>query len=309
MHDIVRSDPEGNLTIEQFAGHVSKSGFYRHLTDPSKAIVQIAMGHALGLPAITAVSNIHVIEGKPSMGVHIISGLIKKSGKYDYRVKVHTSTESVVDFREWNGTGWEVIGTSSFTIQDAQRAGLTGKQNWKSYPQAMLFARAMSQGARMYCPDLFLGGVYVPEEIPSRSANNIHPDPDPDDPSTIIDVPGRSVRTEEPARMPENSPSAPSRPERLAAPQRPSVPQPAAAVATQSATCSSCHAPVGKKHTMKCSTGMGGQVYGSETIIPVQATIVEEADPFEEEAEETDKPYEVGAELLVVTYDVPGAFN
>lgn len=308
MHDIVRSDPEGNLTIEQFAAHVSKSGFYRHLTDPSKAIVQIAMGHALGLPAITAVSNIHVIEGKPSMGVHIISGLIKKSGKYDYRVKSHSSTESVVDFREWNGSGWEVIGTSSFTIQDAQRAGLTGKQNWKSYPQAMLFARAMSQGARMYCPDLFLGGVYVPEEIPSRSSNNIHPDPDPDDPSTIIDVPGRSVRAEEPARMPENSPVVESRPERPTAPQKPTAPRPAPAVGENGGKCSSCWAPAGKKHTMKCSTGMGGQVFGSETVIPVQSVVVEETDPFEEEEATSDKPYEVGGDLLS-GYDVPGAFQ
>jgi len=38
--------------------------------------------------------------------------------------------------------------------------------SWEKYPQNMLFARAISSGVRIYCPDVFNGNlVYVPEEM------------------------------------------------------------------------------------------------------------------------------------------------
>jgi hypothetical protein len=48
----------------------------------------------------------------------------------------------------------------------AQRAGLANKQVWKAYPEAMLWARAVSQLCRMLFPDCFAGGTYTPEEAP-----------------------------------------------------------------------------------------------------------------------------------------------
>jgi hypothetical protein len=38
--------------------------------------------------------------------------------------------------------------------------------SWEKYPSNMLFARAISSGVRIYCPDVFNGNlVYVPEEL------------------------------------------------------------------------------------------------------------------------------------------------
>ena len=48
----------------------------------------------------------------------------------------------------------------------AQAAGLTGKDNWKKYPSDMLFARAISRGARRFAPGIFGGSpVYTPDEM------------------------------------------------------------------------------------------------------------------------------------------------
>lgn len=58
----------------------------------------------------------------------------------------------------------EECGTSMFTMDDAKRAKLSG-DNWQKYPQAMLYARALSKGARMFCPDVFGGAVYAEGEI------------------------------------------------------------------------------------------------------------------------------------------------
>jgi hypothetical protein len=51
-------------------------------------------------------------------------------------------------------------------MQDAQAAGLTGKDNWRKFPRNMLFARALSNGVRWYAPDIFNGAtVYTPDEL------------------------------------------------------------------------------------------------------------------------------------------------
>ncbi|RLF78685.1 hypothetical protein DRN32_06390, partial [Thermococci archaeon] len=51
-----------------------------------------------------------------------------------------------------------------FTIQEAERLGLTRKKNWKEQPENMLFWRAVAKAIRRYAPDLVLG-VYTIEEM------------------------------------------------------------------------------------------------------------------------------------------------
>ena len=50
-------------------------------------------------------------------------------------------------------------------MSDATKAGIGGRTNWKRYPKNMLFARAISNGARWYCADIFTGAIYTTEEI------------------------------------------------------------------------------------------------------------------------------------------------
>src|SRR5690606_41591972 len=80
-----------------------------------------------------------------------------------------------------------------------QAAGVAGRGPWKSYPKAMLFARALSQGVRWHCPDV-LGGTtaYVPEELGAQV----------DADGNVIDVEHRPA----PARQVE-APAAPVEPE------------------------------------------------------------------------------------------------
>jgi hypothetical protein len=54
-------------------------------------------------------------------------------------------------------------GRSRFTIEDARKAQT---KNLDKFPRNMLFARAMSNGCRWYCPDVFNGApTYTPEEL------------------------------------------------------------------------------------------------------------------------------------------------
>lgn len=56
--------------------------------------------------------------------------------------------------------------TITFTKDMATRAGLAHKRNWQQYPEAMLWARAVSMLARMLFADVFAAmHVYTPDEL------------------------------------------------------------------------------------------------------------------------------------------------
>lgn len=147
--------------IESIAGHLVKSGFFKDASDLSKAVVKVLYGAEIGIGPVQAMAGIHIVEGRPSMSAGLIAGLCKRAG-YDYSALQSDAAGCVLEWRNARGA---VLGQSSFTMDDAKRAGLAGKQNWVKYPADMCFARAVSQGARRYCPDATLGAVYVPEEL------------------------------------------------------------------------------------------------------------------------------------------------
>lgn len=142
------------------------SGYFKDVRDQAQAVTKILCGRELGFSPIVSMQGIHIIEGKPALSSNLMATLIKRSGKYDYRVKVWTDAECVLTFREKNGSGWEDVGESSFTMDDAKRAGVVrAGGSWSKFPKAMLFARSLSQGLRTYCPDVSAAPIYNPEEM------------------------------------------------------------------------------------------------------------------------------------------------
>jgi len=141
---------------------LSRSGYFKDTKDASQAVVKVLAGREMGFGPIASMQGINIIQGQPNIGANLLGAAIKRTRKYNYRILELTDKRCELAFFE---DGQEV-GRSAFTMEDANRAGLTGKSNWKQFPRNMLFARAMSNGARWYCPDVF-GGVtpYTPEEL------------------------------------------------------------------------------------------------------------------------------------------------
>lgn len=155
--------PNGQLDLMTLGKMLAASGYFSDAKQTAQAIVKILAGRELGLGEIQAMTNIHVIEGKIAVGASAIAVLIRRSGRYDYRIVEHDEQRCDIEFL----CQGKPIGRSVFTMQDAARAGLTGKgaRMWEKYPRNMLFARAISNGARWYCPDVFGGAVYTPDEL------------------------------------------------------------------------------------------------------------------------------------------------
>jgi len=151
-----------SMGLMELAQALAGSGYFKDTRDAAQAVVKVLYGQELGIPPVSAMMGIHIIEGKPAPSANLLATIVKKSGVYNYRVREHSDTAAEVEFFEHG----ESIGKNRFTMQDAQRAGLAGKAVWKSYPRQMLFARCMSEGVRTFCPDLFGGApVYTPEEL------------------------------------------------------------------------------------------------------------------------------------------------
>jgi hypothetical protein len=136
----------------------AESGMFADTKSAAQAIVKIQAGQEIGIPPFAAMTGIHIIQGKPTIGAGLIASRLKGSGKYDYRVVEASEKVCSIDFYQGNTK----IGNSTFTIEDARKA-LT--KNIDKFPKNMLFARAISNGVKWYCPDIFSGPVYVPEEI------------------------------------------------------------------------------------------------------------------------------------------------
>ncbi len=157
--------PRSIADIQTLARMMVASGFFKDLRSEAQACVKIIAGSALGYDAVTALNAFHIIEGKITPTASEIGARIKRSGKYNYRVKSLDDAGCTMEFLERDGATWMSIGLSTFTKQDAVTAGVAGKQVWKSYFRNMAFARALTNGVRWYCPDLFGGPVYTPEEL------------------------------------------------------------------------------------------------------------------------------------------------
>lgn len=154
------------MPITDLGAMLVKSGFFGVHSDPAKgqaqAVVKLMFGQELGIAPMAAMTGIHVIEGKPSIGANLIASTIKRSGRYEYRVIRHDHEGCEIAFIERPATE---LGRYSFTMRDAEAAGLAGKGNWAKHPRSMLFARCIGQGYRVFMPDVFGCEVYADGEI------------------------------------------------------------------------------------------------------------------------------------------------
>lgn len=155
--------PTINLNEMMTIGKIlASSGFFADTRSEAQAVAKILAGAEAGFGPMAAMTGIHIVKGKIVMGANLMAAKVKGSGRYNYKIKRLDDTGCVLEFFE-NG---RPVGESSFTLEDAKKAGLGGGDNWQHYPRNMMFARAISNGVRWYCADVFNGTtVYTPEEM------------------------------------------------------------------------------------------------------------------------------------------------
>lgn len=152
----------------------------------AQACVKIVAGVEFGIQPFAAVRGINIINGNAEMSANLMAAKVKKHPKYDYRVTHWESDGCRIEFYELPRAGaprdeWDKLGESAFMKSDAEAAGLMSNQTWRKFPRNMYFARAISNGVRIFTPDVFYGApVYVEGEISaevSEAPNNAIAEP------------------------------------------------------------------------------------------------------------------------------------
>lgn len=134
------------------------------IRNPEAAAIIILKGRELGLPFMTAVSHIHVINGKPTMSAELINSLARRNlPGLVINILKSDDSECEIEFIRPEKNAKPFV--QRFTRADAEKAKLANKDVWKSFPAAMLFSRAMTAGLRKVCPEALMGISYTPEEL------------------------------------------------------------------------------------------------------------------------------------------------
>ena len=155
-------------------------------TQIAECAIRLMAGMEAGFSPFASATGVHIINGRPAFSANLLAQAVRRHPDYDYRVLEKTAKICRVRFLSRG----EVLGEELFTIEMAERAGLLKNPTWRSYPEAMLFSRALTAGMRTHCPDA-LGGssAYTPEEL---GASDVVPvtvtEPAPPAPALVPDA-------------------------------------------------------------------------------------------------------------------------
>lgn len=126
---------------------------------PADMFACVLLGRQLGIGDMHALRSIYVVDGKASISAELMVALARQRG---HSITATYAEDRVTVTGTRGDTGDEI--TVTWTKSMAERAGLAGKDVWKKYPEAMLWARAVSQLSRMLFPDVLAGVSYTPDE-------------------------------------------------------------------------------------------------------------------------------------------------
>lgn len=164
---LVKQEPSLEMTLleidnmQKISQKLLQMKHYQKLGDVGIfAILQ--KSKSVGLNPLDALNGgMYFVNGKVELSANTMNYLIRQAGHSI--IKDDRSTKEVcilLGKRADNGDTF----TCSFSIDDAKKAGIY-KNVWQTYPEDMLFARALTRLARQLFPDV-CKGCYIEGEIP-----------------------------------------------------------------------------------------------------------------------------------------------
>jgi hypothetical protein len=120
---------------------------------PADVLVTVMYGREVGLTPMQSIQGIYVVNGRPTLGGKLLLAKVRQAG---HRVRVVADTKAARVTITRNDDP-ENPHTEEFTWADAERAKLTTKDTWKSWPKQMLTWRAVSNGVNVTCPEVTMG--------------------------------------------------------------------------------------------------------------------------------------------------------
>jgi hypothetical protein len=156
-------EPRDLAEAMDLGARLVKSGLLpQAIKTPEAALAVLLTGRERGLTAMQSFRLIHVIDGKPSLASTLMIADCRRSGLAEHISLVETTNDRCVYRTKRRGDRVET--TIEWSMEDAKRAGLTGKTNWQKYPRAMLRSRCEAELSRAVYPEV-CAGIYTPDEL------------------------------------------------------------------------------------------------------------------------------------------------
>jgi hypothetical protein len=144
--------------MQSMALAIAKSGLFG-MKSPEQALALGLLAVSENKPFASICAEYDVIQGRPALKSQACLARFQQAGGTIQWIK-RTDKECVLEGKHPAGGTLQV----TWTMERANAAGLTGKQNWKTYPCAMLSARCVAELVRALYPAC-LNGVYLAEEV------------------------------------------------------------------------------------------------------------------------------------------------
>jgi hypothetical protein len=151
---------------------------------PENILLAAIAGQDFGWSPAMALRSFNVIQGVPSLKPEVMLALVRRAG-HSVSGEVTEDAATIVGKRADSGD----MMTVTYGMDDARRAGLLNKQNWKNHPKDMMWARAVSALCRRLFADVTLGAAYTADELGADTDADNNPlnighiqhQPDPED--------------------------------------------------------------------------------------------------------------------------------
>lgn len=123
-----------------------------------------AFGHHFGGDMGKVKTQSYALRGTPSLNADAMAGICRSSGLVRYmRIVSWDEEHCAMEFTR-KDEPTEVKHTFVFTIDMANKQGLTRNRNWQQMPLQMLRSRVLTMGLRATFPDA-VAGIYAADEI------------------------------------------------------------------------------------------------------------------------------------------------
>lgn len=141
----------------KFCQVLATAPFYQKM-GPGGVLAMYLTAKEMNLPLMCALNGgLYTFDGKVTMSAQLMKVMIVNAGG---TADIEQIDETVCKIKfSWKGKSYSY----SYSAQEAYNAGYYSKDNWKKHPKDMLYARALSGGARKFMPEVIMGAYVIGE--------------------------------------------------------------------------------------------------------------------------------------------------
>lgn len=132
------------------------------IENPAQLAMVLTAGVELGFKPVESLNSFYIVAGKVTIYGSSVGALLRQHGySLEWPEVTNEGVKLVIHPPEGDK---RPAHPETYTMEDAKRAGLTGRTNWQKYPSDMMRHKAVSRAVNFYCPEV-LKGMPIKEAI------------------------------------------------------------------------------------------------------------------------------------------------